>query len=233
MILLRFNKLEGKYCDIQGGQEKYGYGKSNAGWFPIEGMNFGFRSTSESTVGNKNTEGDQQNGSGTPPANQNRGTPVGGGTGSGGAKKESEEAFTTISISKYVDGVTTSLMAFAMQDRIVTKSERSKMRQADIHFLHSVMGDPSKKSNRYIFPYLMVTLDHVLVKGWNISAQSDDRPTESLELWYDKAAMRYYRTVDGRTWIGGDVTGWDQYKNDEWVIPKGGEPMYFKEPDNR
>lgn len=50
MILLRLEGLEGKYCDIDGGQEKYRYGESSAGWFPIESMNFGFQTVTEATI---------------------------------------------------------------------------------------------------------------------------------------------------------------------------------------
>ena len=75
----------------------------------------------------------------------------------------------------------------------------------------------------------MITLDRVLVKGWSINASGDDRPGENLELWYDRAAMRYYRTIDGSVWIGGDVSGWDQYKNEEWK-PSDGEAKYFVQP---
>jgi hypothetical protein len=118
-----------------------------------------------------------------------------------------------------------------MQDRKVTKADDKKMRKADFHFLHSVMGKQAGSSPRYIFPYMMITLENVLFKGWNITASGDDRPTETFELWYDKAAMRYYRTKDGLVWTGGDVSGWDQSKNEPWDAPS--KPYYFAEPDNR
>jgi type VI protein secretion system component Hcp len=234
MILLRLNDLGGLYCEISGGSKlkPYKYGESGAGWFPIESVNFGFKSQAESSVGSPtgNQASPQgRTGSSAAPSRVPTPTQTRGGTGSGGATKEGDEAFTTLSISRFVDGATTCLMGFAMADRVVTKSDTSKMRKADIHFLHSVMGDKTEAKERFIYPYLMITLASVLVKGWNISAQGDDRPTESLELWYDKAAMRYYRTVDGKVWNTTEPKGWDQYKNEEWV-PSDGEAPFFKQP---
>ena len=68
----------------------------------------------------------------------------------------------------------------------------------------------------------------VLVRGWNINAQGDDRPTETLQLWYDKAAMKYFSTTDGEIWAQGGITsGWDQSIDDFWDAPNSG---YFKSP---
>ena len=225
MILLRLDGLEGKYCDIQGGQEKYKYGESKSGWFPIESMNFGFQTPSESSA--DTTSG--SNGSSTDTGLHHSGSHTR--VTSAKAKGGTDEAFTTISVTKFVDGTTTSLMRFAMEDRCKAKSDRERMRKADFHFLHSVRGKETKeiKPTRFVFPYMMITLENVLVKGWNISAGADDRPVETIELWYDKAAMRYYRTKDGVEWIGGDVSGWDQYKNEPWSAPEN--PRHFEAPD--
>jgi type VI protein secretion system component Hcp len=82
---------------------------------------------------------------------------------------------------------------------------------------------------RFIFPYMLITLENVLVKSWNITASGDDRPSESISLWYDKAAMRYYRTKDGKVWIGGQVSGWNQKENKEWIEVEISN-KYFSEP---
>jgi type VI protein secretion system component Hcp len=223
MIMLRLEGLEGKYCDIEGGQDKYRYGESSAGWFPIESMNFGFQTVTEAAADTTAT-GTQTGGSNAQVQANSKTPPAKGGKGGNG------ESFTTIQVSKFVDGTTTSLMRFAMQDRKVTKADDQKMRKADFHFIHSVMGEDSVWNTRYVFPYLMITLENVLIKGWSITATGDDRPTESIEIWYDKAAMRYYRTKDGRVWTGGDISGWDQSKNEAWNAPSC--PPYFEEPDN-
>jgi hypothetical protein len=121
-------------------------------------------------------------------------------------------------------------MRFAMEDRKVTKANSDKMRKADFHFLHSVMGKQSDaRPGRYMFPYMMITLESVLIKGWNITAAGDDRPTETLELWYDRAAIRYYRTKDGLVWTGGDIAGWDQTANRQWT--PSAQAIYFEHAD--
>lgn len=232
MILMRLDGIEGKFCSITGGQEKYHYGTDNVGWFPIESMNFGFQTVTESAA--DKTSGTPQTGgtrSGPQPPPAPKAPPAKGGKAGG-------ESFTTITVSKFVDGTSTALMKFAMEDRKKTKADEKKLRKADFHFLHSVVGDRSEigkpteygRSGRFVFPYLMITLESVLIKGWNITASGDDRPTETLELWYDKAAMRYYYTNDGRVWNGGHAAGWDQSKNDEWKdIPDKG--TFFEHAD--
>lgn len=114
-----------------------------------------------------------------------------------------------------------------MQDRKVTKADDAKMRKADIHCLHSVM-EKSDRPERFIFPYLLITLEDVLIKGWRISAQGDDRPAENFEIYFDKAAIRYYRTKDGMTWNSSNVCGWDQAANDVWTPPASAN--YFNQP---
>jgi type VI protein secretion system component Hcp len=225
MILLRLDGIKGKFCDIVGGQEKYQYGHENVGWFPIESMNFGFQSVTEAAANGTPGSGQTPVANAGQPATQpaSKVPPAKGGKAGG-------ESFTTISVNKFVDGTTTTLMRFAMEDRKVTKADEKKMRKADFHFLHSVMGRQSDaKPGRFIFPYMMLTLENVLIRGWNITAAGDDRPAETLELWYDKAAMRYYRTKDGLVWTGGDVSGWDQSKNEQWTPPDKG--TFFEHAD--
>lgn len=224
MILLRLDNIEGKHCEIVGGEKlkKYKYSENKSGWFPIESMEFGFQASSES----------QQ----TPPGGNQQRQPGGGRAGGNAATppasnrsnvKESDKDFSSINVGKMVDGVTADLMSFAMQDRKVTKADESKMRKADIHCLHSVM-EKSDKPERFIFPYLLITLEDVLIKGWRISAQGDDRPSETFEIYFDKAAIRYYRTKDGMTWNSSNVCGWDQGANDVWTPPASAN--YFNQP---
>jgi type VI protein secretion system component Hcp len=112
----------------------------------------------------------------------------------------------------------------------VEKDKRELLRKADIHFLHSVMGNKSETILRTIFPYLMITLEDVLVTSWNITGSGDDRPTESLTLKYDKAAMRYYRTKKGDVWTGGTPAGWNQMTNFDWTEAETSGIEFFKEP---
>lgn len=224
MILLRLDKLGGRYCDIQGGQEqKYGYSSDGKGWMPIESMTFGFQSASDS-------KGDAKAGATGTQTVGKQATQTAPKAGAGGSAGGGNEAFTEIQISRFVDAVTPQLMKFAMQDRRVEKDKRELLRKADIHFLHSVMGNKSETNLRTVFPYLMITLEDVLVTSWNITGSGDDRPTESLSLKYDKAAMRYYRTVSGEVWTGGAPCGWNQFENKDWTEGETGGIEFFKEP---
>jgi type VI protein secretion system component Hcp len=224
MILLRLDKLGGRYCDIQGGQEqKYGYNADGKGWMPIESMTFGFQSSSDS-------KGDAKTGATGTQASGRQGTQTGSQNGASRSGGAGNEAFTEIQVSRFVDAATPQLMKFAMQDRRVDKGKQVMLRKADIHFLHSVMGNKSETTLRTVFPYLMITLEDVLVTSWNITASGDDRPTESLSLKYDKAAMRYYRTVSGEVWTGGTPAGWNQMTNGDWTEAETSGIEFFKEP---
>lgn len=236
MILMRVEELGGKYVELEGGEKmkaKFKYGVSDAGWFPVDSVGFGFNGKDESSAGGGNGQGAQGNGaanstSGRTSTSRSNGGAQGGANNQGGG---GDEEFSQLSISKHVDGATTLLMGFAMEDRTVSKSDEDKMRKVDIHFLDSVMGQLAELEGRFVFPYLMITLDRVLIKGWELSAQGDDRPTESLTLWFDRAAMRYYRTIDGKVWNSVEPKGWDQHANEPWV-PSDGEAPYFKQPDH-
>ena len=235
MILLRMKGVQGA-CDIVGGSEiAKTYKYHEEGWFPIESVEFGFREQSESAGGtNSPSEGGEQGGgSQGQTARRGGGPPIRGGTASGGSSDSEDEAFSTISINKFVDVASTVLMKFAMEDRKKTKAAKQEegdpeaTRVADIHFLTSVRKKDEMKS-QFVFPYMMIHLENVLVRGWNINAQGDDRPTETLQLWYDKAAMKYFSTTDGEIWAQGGITsGWDQSTDDFWDAPNTG---FFKSP---
>jgi Type VI secretion system effector, Hcp len=242
MILMRLDGVSGKYCDITGGQNKYQYAGdapnstqvegvegTGVGWFPIESMNFGFKAKSESKTGGvAGTASHQQGGAGTrtparPPAAKTQPTLT--------PKSDADEAFSTINVAKFVDGASIYLMRMAMQDRAKPKSDekREKPRKADFHFLHSVAGSMTDATARTVFPYLMITLDNVLLKGWSINGSGDDRPTESVEIWFEKAAMRYMYTRTGKAWMGGLPVGWDQKANEPWIVPA--DHKFFEQPD--
>lgn len=229
MIIMRLSNsggepMGGKYCDISGGNPKYEYDGDKSGWFPIESMSFGFQGMTESETGKKDTPPSTGTTTNTGKSAQTSG---GGKTGKSG----SQEAFTKISVSRFVDLATPSLMGFAMSDRKITKSDVDKLRKADIHCLHSVMvGDTTQADVCTVFPYLLITLEEVLIKGWNINATGDERPSETLEVWYNKAALRYFATSDGKKWNQGEIKGWDQNENGPWEISEGNAPKYFKSP---
>ncbi len=67
-------------------------------------------------------------------------------------------------------------------------------------------------------PYVELTLDQPVVKGWSVSGSEDERPTEDLSLLYTKIAMAYWTkdTKGGRTKVG--VQGWDFVSNTAWTV---------------
>ncbi len=229
MILLRLSDLKGTYCELEGGkkiQDAYMYSVNDQGWMPIDSMSFSLQGASQSVSESvKAPAGGQAGGA------QGR---TGGGAASAAKPSEAkkEEPFSTISITRLVDRATPLLMSFAMEDRKFEKGSERKLRKADIHFIHSVhtyKSTSQAESDIYIYPYMLVTLANVLIKGWSISAAGDDRPTENLELWFDKAALAYHRTSDGRVWSAAVRYGWDQYANKAWD-PTEGEAPFFKQP---
>lgn len=223
MIVMRISGVEGVHCQISGGSKvegKYRYNQSKAGWFHVSSTNFGFQSASESK---KKTDKNASNNA----SSQAGGMMALPAISADADGKKQDQAFSTISASKSVDSVSTTLMGFAMSDRKVTKADAKKVRKADIHFLDYVKVRDGA-DNQFVFPYLMITLGNVLVKGWKISASGDNRPTEDIDLWYDKAAMRYFYTPDGQVWNGGEIQGWDQEAGESWT-PSKGEAEYFAE----
>lgn len=78
---------------------------------------------------------------------------------------------------------------------------------AELAFIESL-----EEGNRY---YMQFKLDGAAVKGWNFSGSEDDRPTETIQLWYnklfmevkygpnaDKAVSRGWSRVEGKQWQG-------------------------------
>ena len=64
--------------------------------------------------------------------------------------------------------------------------------------------------------YLKFTLDSPLIASWNISGGEDERPGETVTLWYYKIALQYY-SFDGKSYIkSGSPRGWDRQGNKEW-----------------
>ena len=78
---------------------------------------------------------------------------------------------------------------------------------AELAFIESL-----EDGNRY---YMQFKLDGAAVKGWNFSGSEDDRPTETIQLWYnkifmevkyganaEKAVSRGWSRVEGKQWQG-------------------------------
>lgn len=117
-----------------------------------------------------------------------------------------------MSLSKEVDSTTCDLMFLCMEERKSKKGVDSGIR-ADIHVLASVDVQQQK---RFIYPSVMIHLQGVRVEEWSIQGSGDDRPEETVQLKYDKAAICYQRTPDGKTFDAAHERAWDQYNNRSW-----------------
>jgi type VI protein secretion system component Hcp len=201
MIVARFcDQSKGKIVSGSSTIERYN-GKDH-GWFPIESFNFGFDDKGDSSAGGAAGHGAPAKA----PAAASK--PAGGAAPGKGGKKE----FSQLSMEKQVDTVTCLLMELAMSEVGTKKGTDSKQQtklEVDIHILSSVQLE--QKVERFVFTNLMIHLEAVNIVSWQIRGSGDSRPTESVTLRYDRAAMIYVRTPDAKAFdplIG--PKGWDQ-----------------------
>lgn len=190
----------------------------NGDWFPVESFNFGF----EDSQRDKQDDGGgapSGGGSGGAQASANRS----GGSGKGGPKQrgggdgKGHKDFAELSIEKQVDSTTCYLMYLAMEERQTKKGvgqENKRKISADIHVLASVQAGSTP--GRYIYPSVLIHLEAVNILSWNIAASGDGRPTETLKIRYDRAAMIYCATADGKTFMQHGPKGWDQTQNKDY-----------------
>jgi type VI protein secretion system component Hcp len=199
MIVARIYKAKGGdktagSCNIEGYPP-------DEGWFPANSFNFGFNAKQESEAGGSAPRGNSAPAAKTAPA---KGAP---------AKTDSEKnkVFSKMSLSKEVDNATCSLMALAMEERKSKKGVDSGIR-ADVHILSSV----AISQKRFIYASLMIHLEGVRVEEWNVESSGDERPTENVQLGYDKAALSYQKTPDGKRVEPLQIKAWDQLANGPW-----------------
>jgi len=64
-------------------------------------------------------------------------------------------------------------------------------------------------------PYLEFKLDNAVVASWSIDGSEDERPTESVTIWYHKIWMQYTPFDGGKP--GTPISrGWDRVENKSW-----------------
>lgn len=117
----------------------------------------------------------------------------------------------TVTLDKFVDSASCELMALSMQDRLKTKGQNKPL-NADISFLQTIAGQ--------VFPFIQIVMENVLVKSWSLDGSGDERPTEQVVLWFEKVAMQYQFTEDGKTFSPAIRKGWDQKENKSWTPDK-------------
>lgn len=123
-------------------------------------------------------------------------------------KKEEQE----LSLEKTVDSATVYLMHLAMKGRSV--STESGFFSVDIHMIQASTDGGS------LAAFLKIRIENAMIKEWEITADEDNRPTESLRIWFNKAAMKYRSTKDGVTFSTHGPLGWDEQGNKDWKPQK-------------
>ena len=113
-----------------------------------------------------------------------------------------------LSISKSVDCATVYLMYSVMKGRkdSGTKSTCS----VDIHLVQTTEQGGGVKA------FLLIRIENAIIKDWGIDGSGDDRPTENLKIWFNKAAMKYLATTDGKIYVTHGPKGWDEQENKDF-----------------
>ena len=122
-------------------------------------------------------------------------------------KKEEQE----LSIEKSVDSATVYLMYLAMKGR---SGSESGFFSVDIHLIQASTDGGA------LAAYLKIRIENAMITQWDINATNDDRPTESLRIWFNKSAMKYRSTQDGVTFSTHGPLGWDEQGNKDWKPQK-------------
>lgn len=116
-----------------------------------------------------------------------------------------------LSISKTIDAATVYLMHSAMKGR--TEVATARPVSIDIHLVQNMRDDTSKKS---VQAYLKIRIENAIITDWDLEASGDERPTENLKIWFNRAAMRYRASADGKVFETHGPLGWDQQENKDW-----------------
>ncbi|MGB0126058.1 MAG: type VI secretion system tube protein Hcp, partial [Rhodocyclaceae bacterium] len=78
---------------------------------------------------------------------------------------------------------------------VMATGEGVKSNLCEIKFVQSGVDEKSKK----YLPFLEISLERPVVKKWSIDGSGDERPTENIELLYNKIRMKYtWYSADGK-----------------------------------
>jgi type VI protein secretion system component Hcp len=177
---------------VKGSCKIQGYEREKDAWFPVDSAGFGFQADRSSRKGRKKKrksryEDDLDD----------------------DEEEEGPSDFSELSVDKPIDSATCDLMYFAMRDRTKTKVDRQTV-NVDIHFV-GLAGTAGG-----VHAFLRIRLEDAVVSAWSISGSDDNRPTESFSIKFDRCAMQYHATEDGKTFRPAGRRGWDQVENKEW-----------------
>jgi len=222
MIVARICNEKGKPLVGSGSCHIARYDGKDDGWFPVDSFDFGFNPKQDES----NEPGAQRPAQATgakqgPPAHPQA---------PGGGKKGDKKDFAELQISKQLDTATLSLMLLAMQERKAKKGvgEKSTVLHADIHTISSMSF---AKQDRFHYTSLMIHLEAVNVQSWKINGSGDSRPTENVSLRYDRAAMIYVSTGQGKDFLVVGPKGYDQTANEPWTWNDSEMRRYYPAAD--
>jgi type VI protein secretion system component Hcp len=112
-----------------------------------------------------------------------------------------------LGIDKEADSASVYLMHLAMKSQAAVDL---RFLAVEIHILEdSSVGDMKKG---VVLPFLKIRLENALISGWELNAEEDGKATESITIWYDKAAMKYYTFKPNAPTQEHGPLGWDQYE---------------------
>ncbi|MCM2369878.1 type VI secretion system tube protein Hcp [Aporhodopirellula aestuarii] len=176
-------------------------------WFPLSDANFSFSfgSTAKTPdykkIASLNTEAEVRK-------------ELTGTTAVGSGKAEN-----TVSCSKFVDVATSALMYLSVFDKLKIESNSRDDLAAEIHFVEasSAFAKEANKSKVAVTAYMKVALEDVVVDSWSLSGSSDDRPTESFSLKFDKFAIQYAQIDEKGNFRPSNAKGFSQEELKDWI----------------
>ncbi len=109
-----------------------------------------------------------------------------------------------VNIKKAMDVASCDLMKMATGGGISPAT-------CEIHFIES--GKSTGHGDKYL-PFLEIKLERPVVKKWSIDGSGDERPSENIELMYNKIEMEY-TSIDAKgNPIKSGKKGWDLAKGE-------------------
>ena len=140
-------------------------------------------------------------------------------------QEDSKKKQNEVSVTKSVDGGSVHLMMQAVYARERNKEEHPlRDNEIEIHFVGSLAGQSSESG---VFTFLMLHLEETYITSWQVSGSGDDRPTENFTIGYERMAMAYYGTVDGKVQDQAEINGWQQGRDADSLAWTPGDLEFF------
>ncbi len=112
-----------------------------------------------------------------------------------------------LGLDKEVDSASVYLMHLAMKSQA---SVDMRFVAVEIHVLEDRAIEKAEKG--VVRPFLKIRLENALISGWELNGEEDGKASESITVWYDKAAMKYYAVSPNAPTQEHGPLGWDHMK---------------------